>query len=63
MVILGGMGNIWGVVLGAVVLACLNFKGLDEIGDRLNQRSVRSASTSIDVPKHEFLIFGILLVI
>ena len=28
MVILGGMGNVWGVMLGGVVLAYLNYQGL-----------------------------------
>jgi branched-chain amino acid transport system permease protein len=64
MVVVGGMGNIAGVVLGAVVLQYLNFTGLDKIGDGLNNAldAVGSSST-IDVPKYKFLFFGILLVI
>jgi branched-chain amino acid transport system permease protein len=64
MVVVGGMGNIAGVVLGAVVLEYLNFTGLDKIGDGLNNAldAVGSSST-IDVPKYKFLFFGILLVI
>ena len=36
MVIVGGMGNIYGVMLGAILLEYLNLKGLDKIGVRLN---------------------------
>jgi branched-chain amino acid transport system permease protein len=64
MVVVGGMGNIAGVVLGAAVLEYLNFTGLDKIGDGINNAldAVGSSST-IDVPKYKFLFFGILLVI
>jgi branched-chain amino acid transport system permease protein len=36
MVILGGMGNVWGVLAGAVVLTFLNFQGLAQIADYFN---------------------------
>ena len=38
MVILGGMGNIWGVILGAAFLAYLNQEGLANIGAWLNEQ-------------------------
>ncbi len=64
MVIVGGMGNIYGVVLGAVVLQYLNVRGLDKIGERLNDGlGAVGIDKTIDVPKYKFLIFGILLVI
>jgi branched-chain amino acid transport system permease protein len=64
MVIVGGMGTIWGVVLGAVVLQYLNFKGLDKIGDGLNETiSAVGIDKEVDIPKYKFLIFGILLVV
>ena len=65
MVIVGGMGNLYGVVLGAVVLQYLNVRGLDKIGDRLNQaiHGVGFEGTTVDVPKYKFLIFGMLLVL
>jgi branched-chain amino acid transport system permease protein len=68
MVIVGGMGNIAGVVLGAAVLQYLNFTGLDKIGERINQVLNAIFGTPIegdrlDVPKYKFLFFGILLVI
>ena len=63
MVIVGGMGNIYGVVLGAVVIQYLNLKGLDKIGLRLNQGlDAMGLDLTIDVPKYKFGIFGILLV-
>jgi branched-chain amino acid transport system permease protein len=64
MVIVGGMGNIAGVVLGAVVLQYLNFTGLDKIGDRINQAlDAVGTDQRLDVPKYKFLFFGVLLVI
>ncbi len=52
MVVVGGMGNIYGVILGALLLEYLNFKGLDKIGDgstthrRRRRRRGRSTSRS-----------------
>jgi branched-chain amino acid transport system permease protein len=64
MVIVGGMGNIWGVVLGAVVLEYLNLKGLDKIGLRINDAiDLVGIDAQVDIPKYKFLIFGALLVI
>jgi branched-chain amino acid transport system permease protein len=59
MVILGGMGNIWGVMFGACVLTYLDREGLSNIGTQINN----SLGTSIDVPKYEFGIFGIIIVV
>ena len=73
MVILGGMGNIWGVILGGGFLAYLNQEGLGNIGGWLNQHfSGQSTSpdkwftiwsTDIDVPLYQFGIFGLILVL
>jgi len=64
MVIVGGMGNIWGVVLGAVVLEYLNLKGLDKIGLRINDAiDLVGIDSQVDIPKYKFLIFGTLLVV
>jgi branched-chain amino acid transport system permease protein len=63
MVIVGGMGTIWGVVLGAVVLEYINLKGLDKIGEGLNDAiSAVGIDKEVDIPKYKFLIFGVLLV-
>ena len=40
MVILGGMGNIWGVIVGAAFLAYLNQEGLANIGAWMNANGV-----------------------
>ena len=36
MVILGGMGNVWGVCLGGAVLSYLNYQGLEAVGNNFN---------------------------
>ena len=70
MVILGGMGNIWGVILGGGFLAYLNQEGLGNIGGWLNSHFSTSDaqwftifSGPIDVPLYQFGIFGAILVV
>jgi branched-chain amino acid transport system permease protein len=59
MVILGGMGNIWGVLFGGALLAWLDQSGLAQIGHSINT----AFGTSFEVPKYEFGIFGIILLV
>ncbi|HSP71445.1 MAG TPA: branched-chain amino acid ABC transporter permease, partial [Gaiellaceae bacterium] len=59
MVILGGMGNVWGVLLGAAFLAYLNFEGLANTGAWLNLHF----GTHIDVPQYSGGIYGVIIVI
>jgi branched-chain amino acid transport system permease protein len=59
MVILGGMGNVWGVVFGAAFLAYLDQAGLANTGGWLNT----NLGLNIEVPKYEFGIFGVILLI
>jgi branched-chain amino acid transport system permease protein len=59
MVILGGMGNIWGVILGGGFLAYLNQEGLGNIGAKFNE----TFGTDVDVPLYQFGIFGVILVL
>ncbi|HYX86272.1 MAG TPA: branched-chain amino acid ABC transporter permease [Gaiellales bacterium] len=58
MVILGGMGNVYGVCLGGAVLAYLNFQGLEAIGNNINQ----VAGTNFEIPQYTYGIFGIIIV-
>jgi branched-chain amino acid transport system permease protein len=59
MVILGGMGNVWGVIVGGGFLAYLNQEGLGNIGAEIND----TFGTNIDVPLYQFGIFGVILVL
>jgi branched-chain amino acid transport system permease protein len=65
MVILGGMGNVYGVILGAILLQGINFYLLPEanvwihtIGDALGSPLLSNA----DIPKYNYFLFGVLLV-
>jgi branched-chain amino acid transport system permease protein len=59
MVVLGGMGNVWGVLLGALVLAWFNSTGLPQFGDSFNG----TFNTKIDFTSYTFVIFGATLVL
>jgi branched-chain amino acid transport system permease protein len=54
MVILGGMGNVWGVALGGLLLAYVNYQGLFAAGHTFN--SVTGAN--IDISEYSYLIYG-----
>jgi branched-chain amino acid transport system permease protein len=59
MVILGGMGNVWGVIFGAAFLAYLNQAGLANISHSVNH----TFGTHIDGPLYASGIFGVILVV
>jgi branched-chain amino acid transport system permease protein len=59
MVILGGMGNIWGVIFGACFLSYLDREGLSNVGTWINGHF----NTHLDVPLYEFGIFGAIIVV
>jgi branched-chain amino acid transport system permease protein len=64
MVIVGGMGNIWGVILGASVISWLNQVGLTKIGDWINAGIEDvGGDYTVDIAKYKFGIFGGLLVV
>ena len=73
MVILGGMGNVWGVILGGGFLAYLNQEGLGNIGGWLNEHFSGQSSSAdkwatlwahdIDIPLYSSGIFGLILVL
>jgi branched-chain amino acid transport system permease protein len=62
MVIVGGMGNIWGVIAGATLISWLNFTGLDKIGDWINS-GIPGSSNDITIAKYKIGVFGALLVV
>lgn len=57
MVILGGMGSIWGVLLGGMILGYLNIEGLATIGSK-----VQEAGLDFDPTKYQFGIYGVIIV-
>ena len=59
MVVLGGMGNVWGVIVGALVLSWINGIGLQQFGNTFNS----TFGTDINFPSFNFLIFGMLLIL
>jgi branched-chain amino acid transport system permease protein len=58
MVILGGMGSIWGVLLGGLILGYLNIEGLATIGSKIQE-----AGLDFDPTKYQFGIYGLIIVI
>jgi branched-chain amino acid transport system permease protein len=59
MVVLGGMGNVWGVTIGALALAWINSTGLEQIGQQVNS----SFGTDIKFSQYQFLLFGLILIL
>jgi branched-chain amino acid transport system permease protein len=59
MVVLGGMGSVWGVVVAGAILAWLNFEGLANIGRYLNDNT----PLDFEVPKYQAGIYGLLIVL
>ena len=58
MVVLGGMGNVWGVIIGALIIAWVNSTGLQAFGDTVNG----AIGTNINFPSYNFLLFGGILI-
>ena len=54
MVILGGMGSVWGAIVGGMLLAYLDQEGLAKIGTAVGIN---------DVPKYSFGIAGAIIVL
>jgi len=54
-----GMGNVWGVMIGALAVAWFNSTGLPQFGDSFNTQF----GTNINFPSYNFLIFGSILVL
>jgi branched-chain amino acid transport system permease protein len=58
MVILGGMGSVWGALLGGMVLGYLNVEGLATIGSKFNEAGIH-----FDPTKYQFGIYGAIIVL
>ena len=58
MVILGGIGSIWGVFVGGMILGYLNIEGLSTIGSK-----VQEAGVDFDPTKYQFGIYGFIIVL
>ena len=54
MVILGGMGSVWGAIVGGLFLSYLDQEGLAKIGTEIGIQ---------DVPKYNFGIYGLIIVV
>jgi len=64
MVILGGMGNIWGVIVGAGFLAYLDREGLANTGAWVNANiHVGHWHPNLDVPLYASGIYGLIILI
>jgi branched-chain amino acid transport system permease protein len=59
MIILGGMGNIWGVILGAITLTYVNVTLLPYLGQRVQD----SALPLPNPAQYNFLFFGVTLLV
>ena len=58
MVILGGIGSIWGVLAGGMILGYLNIEGLSTIGAK-----VQEGGLDFDPTKYQFGIYGFVIVV
>jgi branched-chain amino acid transport system permease protein len=62
MVIVGGMGNVWGVIVGASLIAWLNFSGLGKLGSLLND-AIPGSAHDVEITKYKYGLFGLLLIL
>jgi branched-chain amino acid transport system permease protein len=58
-VILGGMGNVWGVILGGCAITWVNYTGLTWVGQQIND----AAGTKVKLTDYQFGFFGLVLVL
>jgi branched-chain amino acid transport system permease protein len=64
MVILGGMGNIWGVIVGAAFLAYLDREGLANTGAWINSNiHVGHWHPNLEVPLYASGIYGVIILV
>ena len=58
MVILGGMGSVWGVILGGMILGYLNVEGLATLGSKIQE-----AGIDFEPTKYQFGFYGVIIVL
>ncbi len=58
MVILGGMGSIWGVIAGGMILGYLNVEGLATLGSKFQEGGI-----NFDPTKYQFGFYGVIIVL
>jgi branched-chain amino acid transport system permease protein len=64
MVILGGMGNVWGVLVGAAFLSYLNVFGLGTTGQWINTHiHIGSHHPNIDAQLYQAGIYGVIILV
>jgi len=61
MVVLGGMGNVWGVTIGAIVLSWINATGLNQLGVQYDQWTGFHVGDKFK--QNQYLLFGLVLVL
>jgi branched-chain amino acid transport system permease protein len=61
MVVLGGMGNIWGVAIGAFVIYEIQHQGLHQLNSFMNSLNIPVIS-SINFINFQYLLYGLALV-
>lgn len=61
MVVLGGMGNVWGVMIGALILSWVNSTGLNQIG--ITWDNITGRNDVANFKANQFGLFGIVLVL
>jgi branched-chain amino acid transport system permease protein len=61
MVVLGGMGNVWGVAIGAIVLSWINSTGLNQLGIQYDEWTGFHVGDKFK--QNQYLLFGVVLVL
>jgi branched-chain amino acid transport system permease protein len=59
MVVLGGMGNIWGVAVGAFIIYLLQHQALKQLTNAVHSAGLLQ---SIDFTNYQYLLYGLALV-
>jgi branched-chain amino acid transport system permease protein len=64
-VILGGTGNVWGSIVGGIVIMWFNYSGLVWFSKQMNERVLGKISDGwqINLKNYEFAFFGLVLVL